>query len=34
MNSIEQALLNASLDENELMEQDFNVEEVIKPASP
>tara|TARA_B100001245_G_C22731291_1_gene354996 strand:+ start:380 stop:517 length:138 start_codon:yes stop_codon:yes gene_type:complete len=34
MNNIEQALLNASLDENEMMENNFNVEEVAKPLSP
>ena len=34
MNNIEQALLNASLDENEMMESNFNIEEVSKPLNP
>lgn len=34
VNNIEQAILNVSLDENELMNTDVKKEDTIKPLSP
>ena len=33
MSNIEKALLNASLDENEMMENNFSIEEVVQPLT-